>query len=95
MRCFGIKRKTQTQTHFKHCLRIYFTDSTTRRIWHYANNKQIDMAHWKDFYKWYFGRPQSNYYRFSHAAGELVLQRKSIASFEIYITEEIKRVPEE
>ena len=38
---------------------------------------------WRNFYKWYFGRPQSKYFVMHHAKGQTMFKREDIRLFAV------------
>ena len=51
------------------------------------------VAPWKDFYAWYFGRPQSDCFRMQFSGGERMLLRWQIVTFETRATPHLKAQP--
>ena len=65
-------------------LSIFFTDSSRSPGWvSVRGSKKGRVFIFRDFYKWYFGRPQSDFYIFRWDSGEMLLSRKDISHFEL------------
>lgn len=45
--------------------------------------REGDASEWRDFLKWYFGRPQSSVFVMAHTGGCQMFQRSDIRRYEI------------
>ena len=70
-------------------LSITFQNGRWRSWWLDSDkfNQENYAEPWMHFYKWYFGRAQSQYYVMKFAGGQEMMKRDDIVSFSILIKE--------
>lgn len=49
----------------------------------WTNSQDTKNHPWRGFYHWYFGRPQSQYFRFVDKVGETMILRSEITRFRV------------
>jgi hypothetical protein len=86
-----INKELNKPQKYKNQLKVYLNDgmnATVLSLAHECKKDSPKIKHWKNFYKWYFGRNQSKYFALKHATGEYVIKKDSILYFSVKILEE-------
>ena len=64
-------------------LTIKFNDKSVLSWTHNTIDNYAIPNPWHNFYKWYFGRPQSKYFVMHHAKGQTMFKREDIRLFAV------------
>lgn len=75
----------QEEPKYQNRLKIYFNDGGWLANTIDAKKDDPRIPPWKNFYKWYFSRPQSQYFMLKYSEGETLVIRDRIKQFNVSI----------
>jgi hypothetical protein len=82
---FWKKKKIEKEQKYINELIIYFKDNSHMRSWQEIDKEEYTIKPWISFYKWFFGRPQSEHYVGKAWNSECLIKRSDIKTFKVRV----------
>jgi hypothetical protein len=69
------KRYEKKYYEYRNILTVHFTNGNNHRVWLENYDVKLGTIYpWKHFYKWFYSRPNSEYYTFKTVSGDTKIQ---------------------